>query len=35
MTGLEQRKNQLVLIGRGIDHDNLRNQLEACVAKDA
>ncbi len=30
-----QRKNQLVLIGRDIDHDSLRTQLEACVAKDA
>ena len=30
------RKNQLVLIGKEIDHDKLRSQLEACVAsKDA
>ena len=30
-----ERKNQLVLIGREIDHDTLRHQLEACVAPDA
>ena len=29
------RKNQLVLIGRDIDHDKLREQLQACVAPDA
>jgi len=29
------RKNQLVLIGRNIDHATLRQQLNACVAKDA
>ena len=29
------RKNQLVLIGKEIDHDKLRRQLQACVAKDA
>ena len=29
------RKNQLVLIGRDIDHDKLREQLQACVAADA
>jgi G3E family GTPase len=29
------RKNQLVLIGKGLDHPNLRRQLQACVAKDA
>ena len=29
------RKNQLVLIGRDLDHDQLRQQLQACVAKDA
>ena len=29
------RKNQLVLIGRNIDHDKLRKQLKACVAPDA
>jgi G3E family GTPase len=27
-----ERKNQLVLIGRDIDHDKLREQLQACVA---
>ena len=29
------RKNQLVLIGRNLDHDLLRQQLQECVAKDA
>ena len=29
------RKNQLVLIGKGLDHPALRRQLQACVAKDA
>ena len=29
------RKNQLVLIGRNLDHDQLRQQLQACVAKDS
>jgi G3E family GTPase len=29
------RKNQLVLIGRELDHDRLRKQLQACVARDA
>ena len=29
------RKNQLVLIGRGIDHNTLRQQLQACVADSA
>jgi len=29
------RKNQLVLIGRDLDHARLRQQLQACVAKDA
>ena len=29
------RKNQLVLIGRDIDHAELRRQLQACVARDA
>ena len=29
------RKNQLVLIGRDIDHTTLREQLQACVAPDA
>lgn len=31
----QQRKNQVVLIGRNLDHDALRRQLQACVAKDA
>ena len=30
-----ERKNQLVLIGRDLDHDMLREQLQACVANDA
>ncbi|MEC9452606.1 MAG: GTP-binding protein, partial [Cyanobacteriota bacterium] len=30
-----ERKNQLVLIGRQLDHATLRRQLQACVAKDA
>jgi len=29
------RKNQLVLIGKGLDHPTLRRQLQVCVAKDA
>jgi G3E family GTPase len=29
------RKNQLVLIGKDLDHAKLRQQLQACVAKDA
>ena len=29
------RKNQVVLIGKGLDHAKLRRQLQACVAKDA
>jgi|ETNmetMinimDraft_25_1059894.scaffolds.fasta_scaffold10298_2 G3E family GTPase len=29
-----ERKNQLVLIGRQLDHATLRRQLQACVAKD-
>lgn len=28
-----KRKNQIVMIGRDINHDSLREQLEACVAK--
>ena len=28
-----KRKNQIVMIGRDINHDSLRKQLEACVAK--
>ena len=31
----ETRKNQLVLIGKNLDHPQLRKQLQACVAKDA
>ena len=30
-----ERKNQLVLIGRDIDHDTLRQQLQACVDEEA
>ena len=30
-----ERKNQLVLIGKQLDHAKLRQQLQACVAKDA
>ena len=30
-----ERKNQLVLIGKQLDHAKLREQLQACVAKDA
>ncbi len=30
-----ERKNQLVLIGKDLDHKRLRQQLQACVAKDA
>ena len=30
-----ERKNQLVLIGRDLDHEALRRQLQACVARDA
>jgi G3E family GTPase len=30
-----QRKNQIVLIGRNLDHARLRQQLQACVAKNA
>ena len=29
------RKNQLVVIGKNLDHAKIRNQLQACVAKDA
>ncbi|HSD75051.1 MAG TPA: GTP-binding protein [Steroidobacteraceae bacterium] len=29
-----ERKNQLVLIGRDLDHESLRAQLQACVADD-
>jgi G3E family GTPase len=31
----EARKNQLVVIGKNLDHAKLRKQLQACVAKDA
>lgn len=31
----EARKNQLVLIGKNLDHPSLRKQLQACVARDA
>ena len=31
----ETRKNQLVLIGKDLDHPSLRKQLQACVARDA
>jgi G3E family GTPase len=34
-TSAAERKNQLVLIGKNLDHDLLRKQLQACVAKDA
>ncbi|MCP9835841.1 MULTISPECIES: GTP-binding protein [unclassified Cyanobium] len=30
-----ERKNQLVLIGKDLDHKRLRQQLQACVAKEA
>jgi len=30
-----ERKNQLVLIGKDLDHQRLRQQLQACVARDA
>jgi G3E family GTPase len=30
-----ERKNQLVLIGKELDHARLRQQLQACVAKDS
>jgi len=30
-----ERRNQLVLIGKNLDHALLRKQLQACVAKDA
>ena len=29
-----ERSNQLVLIGRDLDHENLRQQLQACVIED-
>jgi G3E family GTPase len=30
-----ERKNQIVLIGRNLDHNKLRQQLQACVARDS
>ena len=30
-----QRSNQLVIIGRELDHDTIKQQLQACVAPDA
>ena len=30
-----ERKNQLVVIGKNLDHAKIRKQLQACVAKDA
>ena len=30
-----RRSNQLVIIGRELDHELLRKQLQACVAPDA
>ena len=30
-----ERKNQIVLIGKNLDHNRLRQQLQACVARDA
>ena len=30
-----ERKNQLVLIGRQLDHETLRQQLQTCVDRDA
>lgn len=34
-TNATERRNQLVLIGKNLDHSLLRKQLQACVAKDA
>ena len=31
----DARKNQIVLIGKQLDHNKLRQQLQACVARDA
>lgn len=28
-----ERKNQIVLIGKNLDHNRLRQQLQACVAR--
>ena len=30
-----KRSNQLVIIGRELDHDTIKQQLQACVAPDA
>jgi G3E family GTPase len=30
-----ERKNQIVLIGKNLDHNKLRQQLQACVARDS
>jgi G3E family GTPase len=30
-----ERRNQLVLIGKQLDHATLRKQLQACVARNA
>lgn len=30
-----ERKNQIVLIGKNLDHNRLRQQLQACVARDS
>lgn len=30
-----ERKNQIVLIGKNLDHNRLRQQLQACIARDA
>ena len=30
-----ERKNQLVLIGRNLDHARLNQQLSACIAKNS
>ncbi|MFZ9318584.1 MAG: GTP-binding protein, partial [Vulcanococcus sp.] len=30
-----ERKNQLVVIGKDLDHAKIRKQLQACVAKDS
>ncbi len=31
---LDKRKNQLVLIGKKLDHELIKKQLQSCVAKD-
>jgi G3E family GTPase len=30
-----ERKNQIVLIGKNLDHNKLRQQLQACIARDS